>query len=88
MIGASAAIGVSQIPFDGPIGSCRIAYLNGQYIIHPTYEQSTESTLSMVVSSSRDAILMVEAGANEVSEEVILEAISRAQDANSASIGM
>ena len=88
MIGASAAIGISQIPFDGPIGSCRIAYLNGQYIIHPTYEQSTESTLSMVVSSSRDAILMVEAGANEVSEEVILEAISRSQEANSATIGL
>ena len=66
MIGASAAIGISQIPFNGPIASCRIAYLDGQYIIHPTYEQSTESTLSMVVSSSRDAILMVEAGANEV----------------------
>ena len=88
MIGASAAIGISQIPFDGPIGSCRIAYLDGQYIIHPTYEQSTESTLSMVVSSSRDAILMVEAGANEVSEEVILEAISMAQEANSATIGL
>ena len=87
MIGASAAIGISQIPFDGPIGSCRIAYLDGQYIIHPTYEQSTESTLSMVVSSSQDAILMVEAGANEVSEEVILEAISMAQEANSATIG-
>ena len=88
MIGASAAIGISQIPFDGPIGSCRIAYLDGQYIIHPTYEQSTESTLSMVVSSSQDAILMVEAGANEVSEEVILEAISMAQEANSATIGL
>ena len=88
MIGASAAIGISQIPFDGPIGSCRIAYLDGQYIIHPTYEQSTKSTLSMVVSSSQDAILMVEAGANEVSEEVILEAISMAQEANSATIGL
>ena len=88
MIGASAAIGISQIPFDGPIGSCRIAYIDGQYIIHPTYEQSTESTLSMVVSSSQDAILMVEAGANEVSEEVILEAISMAQEANSATIGL
>ena len=58
MIGASAALSISQIPFDGPVASCRIAYLDGQYIIHPTYEQSSESTLSMVVSSSRDAIFL------------------------------
>ncbi len=88
MIGASAAISISQIPFNGPIASCRIAYLNGEYILHPTYAQSTESTLSMVVSSSRDAILMVEAGANEVSEEVIVEAIGKAQEANSATIDL
>ncbi|MDA0265318.1 MAG: polyribonucleotide nucleotidyltransferase, partial [Chloroflexi bacterium] len=88
MIGASAAIGISQIPFNGPVASCRIAYLDGRYVIHPTYEQSKESTLSMVVSSSRDAILMVEAGANEVSEDVILEAISKAQEANIATIDM
>ena len=88
MIGASAAISISQIPFNGPVASCRIAYLDGEYIIHPTYEQSKESTLSMVVSSSRDAILMVEAGANEVSEEVILEAIGKAQEANAATIDM
>ena len=88
MIGASAALSISQIPFDGPVASCRIAYLDGQYIIHPTYEQSSESTLSMVVSSSRDAIFMVEAGANEVSEEVILEAISKAQQANSETIDL
>ena len=88
MIGASAAISISQIPFNGPIASCRIAYLNGEYILHPTYAQSAESTLSMVVSSSRDAILMVEAGANEVSEEVIVEAIGKAQEANSATIDL
>jgi len=86
MIGASAAISISQIPFNGPIASCRIAFIEGEYIIHPTYEQTKESTLSMVVSSSRDAILMVEAGANEVSEEVILEAIGKAQEANTATI--
>ena len=88
MIGASAALSISQIPFDGPVASCRIAYLDGQYIIHPTYEQSIESTLSMVVSSSKDAIFMVEAGANEVSEEVILEAIAKAQQANSETIDL
>ena len=88
MIGASAAISASQIPFNGPVASCRIAYIAGEYIIHPTYAQSSESTLSMVVSSSRDAIMMVEAGANEVSEEVILEAIRRAQEANTATIDL
>jgi polyribonucleotide nucleotidyltransferase len=88
MIGASAAISISQIPFNGPIASCRIAYIGGEYVVHPTYEQSKESTLSMVVSSSRDAILMVEAGANEVSEEVILEAIGKAQEANTSVIDM
>jgi polyribonucleotide nucleotidyltransferase len=88
MVGASAAIAISQIPFNGPVASCRIAYIDGEYVVHPTYEQSKESTLSMVVSSSRDSILMVEAGANEVSEEVILEAIGKAQEANTATIDM
>ena len=88
MIGASAAISISKIPFNGPVASCRIAYIDGEYVIHPTYEQTKESTLSMVVSSSRDAILMVEAGANEVSEEVILEAIGKAQEANTTTIDM
>ena len=88
MIGASAAISISKIPFNGPVASCRIAYIDGEYVIHPTYEQSKESTLSMVVSSSRDAILMVEAGANEVSEEVIVEAIGKAQEANTVTIDM
>ncbi len=82
MIGASAALSISQIPFDGPIGACRIAYLNGEYIVNPTYSESNNSQLSMVVAGTRDAILMVEAGSDEVSETVILEAIRRAQEAN------
>ena len=82
MIGASAALSISQIPFDGPIGACRIAYLDGEYIVNPTYTQSNNSQLSMVVAGTRDAILMVEAGSDEVSESVILEAIRRAQEAN------
>ena len=82
MIGASAALAISQIPFDGPVSACRIAYRDGQYVINPTYQESDESTLSMVIGGTRDAIIMVEAGSNEVSEEVILEAIRRAQEAN------
>ena len=88
MIGASAALAISQIPFEGPIGACRIAYHNGEYAINPTYEESNASTLSMVVSSTREAILMVEAGSEDVSEEVILEAIRRAQEANNQIIDL
>ncbi len=83
MVGASAALSISQIPFDGPIGACRIACRKGQYIINPTYQESDDSDLSMVIGGTRDAIIMVEAGSDEVSEEVILEAIRRAQEANS-----
>ena len=86
MIGASAALTISQIPFEGPIGACRVAYKDGQYTINPTYQQSNESQLSMVIAGTREAILMVEAGSDEVSEEVILEAIRQAQEANIAII--
>ena len=88
MVGASAALAISQIPFDGPVSACRIAYRNGQYVINPTYQESDDSTLSMVIGGTRDAIIMVEAGANEVSEEVILEAIRRAQETNGEIIGL
>ena len=88
MVGASAALSISQIPFDGPIGACRIAYRNGQYTINPTYEESDNSTLSMVIGGTRDAIIMVEAGSDEVSEEIILEAIRRAQEANAEIISL
>ena len=82
MVGASAALAISPIPFDVPIGACRIAYRKGQYIINPTYQESDDSALSMVIGGTRDAIIMVEAGCDEASEEVILEAIRRAQEAN------
>ena len=88
MVGASAALAISQIPFEGPIGASRIAYRDGQYSINPTYEESDASTLSMVISSTRDAIIMVEAGSDDVSEEVILEAIRRAEEANNQIIDL
>ena len=88
MIGASAALSISQIPFEGPIGACRIAYRDEKYTINPTYQESDDSTLSMVIGGTRDAIIMVEAGSDEVSEEVILEAIRRAQEANAEIIGL
>ena len=90
MIGASAALSISQIPFDGPIGACRVAYQadSGEFIIHPTYQQIENSQLNLVVSSNRDAIIMVESGSQEVSEEVILEGIRRAHEANQVAIDM
>ncbi len=88
MVGTSAALALSQIPFDGPIGSCRVAYKDGRYIINPTYQEISESVLKIVVSSTEDAIIMVEAGSNEVSEEVILEGIRQAREANEVIISL
>ncbi len=88
IVGAAAALCISEIPFDTPVGACRVGYLNGEYIINPTYAQSNQSQLNMVVASTRDAILMVEAGANEVPEEVVLEGMRRAQQANNQVIQM
>ena len=88
MVGTSAALSISQLPFDGPIGACRLSYNDGQYSIHPTYQESSDSQLSMVVTGTRDAIIMVEAGSNEVSEEVVLEGIRRAHQANLETIGL
>ena len=88
MIGASAALSISKIPFEGPVGSCRVAYLDGGYIVHPTYKQINESQLNMVISSNEEAIIMVEAGSNEVSEEVILEGIKQARLANLETIAL
>ncbi len=88
MVGASAALSISQIPFSGPIGACRLSYKDGEYIVNPTYEESETSQLSLVVASNSEAIMMVEAGSDEVSEEIILEAIRRAHEANLATISL
>jgi len=76
MIGASCALCISDIPFNGPIGGVRIGRINDQFIINPTVEQQEQSELNLVVAGTKDAVIMVEAGANELSEEVILDAIS------------
>ena len=88
MIGASAALSISQIPFAGPIGASRVAYKDGQFTVHPTFEQIAESKLNLVVASTSDAIMMVESGSDEVSEEVVLEGIQRAHAANLLAIDL
>lgn len=75
MIGASCALSISDIPFNGPISGVRVGRINGELIINPTVEQQNQSELNLVVAGTADAVLMVEAGASELSEEIILEAI-------------
>jgi polyribonucleotide nucleotidyltransferase len=81
MIGTSAALTISDVPFDGPIGGVIVGRIDGQFIINPTVEQEPSSDIFVVVSGTKDAIMMVEAEANEVSEEVMLEAIMFGHDA-------
>ena len=88
MVGASAALSMSQIPFAGPIGASRLSYKDGEFIVNPTYQEIAESQLSLIVASTSDAIMMVEASSNEVSEAIVLEGINRAHEANLATIAL
>ncbi|MDQ3317738.1 MAG: polyribonucleotide nucleotidyltransferase, partial [Actinomycetota bacterium] len=81
MVGASAALALSDLPFDGPIGAVRVGRsLDGDFILNPTYEQIAESDLDLVVAGTKEAITMVEAGGNEVPEDVMVEALQLAQE--------
>ena len=81
MVGASAALALSDLPFDGPIGAVRVGRsLDGDFILNPTYDQIAESDLDLVVAGTREAITMVEAGANEVPEDVMVQALQLAQE--------
>jgi len=75
MIGASAALAISGIPFDGPIGAARVGYLNGEYLLNPTADELKESQLDLVVAGTVQAVQMVESEAQELSEEVMLGAV-------------
>ena len=88
MVAASAALSLSHIPFDGPIGACRITWDGRDYSINPGFRHSAAAQLNMVVASNRHAIMMVESGSVEVSEEVILEGIRRAHEANVQTIAI
>ena len=79
VIAASAATCISDIPFHGPVAACRVGYLNGEYIINPTFEQIEKGDLEIVVAGTKDGFTMVEGGANEVSEELMLGALEKAQ---------
>lgn len=78
---ASAAIMISDIPWNGPVGAVRVGRVDGNFVVNPTYEQLAVSDLDLRVAGTRDAILMVEAGADEVSEDVVVAALEEAHKA-------
>ncbi len=80
MIGASAALSISKIPFMGPLGACRLGRVDGQFVINPTHEQLEAGDVNMLVGGRRDAINMIEVGAKDVSEEVIADAVQKAHE--------
>ncbi len=75
MFASSVALTISDIPFAGPTGSCQVAFIDGKYYVNPTQEQQEKSLMDLKVAGTKDAILMVEAGANEVTEEEMLQGI-------------
>ena len=75
LIGASAALAISGIPFQGPIGACRVGYANGEYILNPTTSQLPDSQMNLVVAGTQEAVLMVESEAQELSEDTMLGAV-------------
>lgn len=80
MNAASAAVFISDIPFNGPVGAVRIASVDGELLVNPTFQQIEESELEIIVSGTEDGITMVEGGAKEVKEEIMLKAIDLAKD--------
>ncbi len=75
MIGTSAALAVSGVPFDGPIGAARVGYKDGGFLLNPTFSQLEDSELDLVVAGTADAVLMVESEANRLSEQTMLDAV-------------
>ncbi|MCY4583693.1 MAG: polyribonucleotide nucleotidyltransferase, partial [Chloroflexi bacterium] len=82
IIGASAALSISHIPFNGPVSATRMGYVDGELVVNPTFEQLANGKLDLTIAGSRDAVIMIEAGAKEVSEEIVLEALRVGQENN------
>ena len=80
VIAASAAVTISDIPFNGPVAAVRVGYVDGEYVLNPTYEQIEKGDLEIVVAGTADGFTMVEGGANEVSEELMLGALAKAEE--------
>jgi len=86
MIGASAALSIAGIPFNGPVGAARVGYIDGQYILNPTATQLKTSQLDLVVAGTETAVLMVESEAKQLSEEIMLGAVVFGHDQSKAVI--
>ncbi|MCK4274657.1 MAG: polyribonucleotide nucleotidyltransferase, partial [Dehalococcoidales bacterium] len=82
ILGASACLSLSEIPFDGPVGAVNVGYINGELVLNPKMAQLEESQLDLVVVSTGDKVIMVEAGAKEVGEDIVLQAVKLAHNAN------
>ena len=82
MLGSSIAVSISDIPFDGPIAATQIGLVNGEFVVNPTSEERKVSDLALTVASTREKVIMIEAGANVVPEEKMLEAIFKAHEIN------
>lgn len=82
IIGSSAVLTMSEIPFAGPVGAVRIGYINNEFVANPSLPQMENSQLELVVASTKDAVVMVEAGAREVSEDIILRALKLGHEVN------
>ncbi|MBI2952946.1 MAG: polyribonucleotide nucleotidyltransferase [Chloroflexi bacterium] len=86
IIGASAALTISDIPFDGPVAAAKVGYIDDKFVINPTAKQLEQSKMELVVAGSEDAVVMVEAGAKELPESLMLEAIKIGHEASQAII--
>ena len=81
LVGASAALTISGIPFMGPVGAARVGYIDGKYVLNPTQNQLPDSQLDLVVAGTNEGVLMVESEAKELSEEVMLGAVTFGHEA-------
>ncbi len=88
IIAASSALAISDIPWNGPIAATTVGFVDGEFIVNPTADQMLNSSLNLVAAGTSDNILMVEAGANELPEDLMLEALKLAHDSNQAIIGL
>ncbi len=82
MLGSAIAVAVSDIPFDGPCAMTQMGIVDGEFVVNPTTEQKNVSTLALTVASTREKVIMIEAGAKEISDEVMIEAIYKAHEVN------
>jgi len=82
VVGASTVLTMSQIPYEGPVGASRVGYINGEFVLNPTFAQLEQSQMDLVVVSTRKAVVMIEAGSKEIPEDLMIKAIEFAHQAN------